>query len=136
VLAGARAAESLANARLLPALERAVAGPVRDAFGQLALFNALRACDVAEPERRFSALLDRVDRNALRRYDDELTRAMPGRFVDQWSALGYFPGPRDAAMGAAGYGPELDGDLAREWKAKSGAARWQARRANSSICAG
>lgn len=125
VLAGARAAESLANARLLPSLERAAAGTVRDAFGQLALFNALRACDVADPERRFTALLDRVDRNALRRYDDELARAMPGRFVDQWSALGYFPGPRDASMGEAGYGPEVDGALNREWKVKSGAARWR-----------
>ncbi|TAJ17841.1 MAG: hypothetical protein EPO68_08800, partial [Planctomycetota bacterium] len=125
VLAAARAAESLANARLLPALERAAAGPVRDAFGQLALFNAQRACDVAEPERRFTALFDRVDRNALKRYDDELARAMPGRFVSAWSVLGYFPGPRDAAMGAAGYGPEQDGDLAREWKTKAGPMRWK-----------
>lgn len=131
VLSAARAAESLASARLLPALERAAAGPVVDAFGKLVLFNALRACGVEQPERRFVALLERVDRNALKRYDDELGRALPGRFVEHWSALGYFPGPRDASMGAAGYGPELDGDAAREWRAKSGTARWKPLDANA-----
>jgi len=132
VLAGARAAESLANARLLPALELAWEGRVRDGFGRLVLFNALRACDLPHPERRFADLLAGGASHALKRYDTELGRALPGTFARAWQAVGYFPGPRDAAMGERGYGPESDGDLAREWKTKAGATRWAELRADSS----
>jgi hypothetical protein len=132
VLAAARAAQSLANARLLPALEDAWRGHVSDAYGKLVLFRALRSCDLPDADARFLELLTSCDLSVLRRYDDELATALPGLDVKTWQALGYFPGPRDASMGERGYGPEQDGDLGRAWKAKSGDARWKAVEANGS----
>ncbi len=110
LLAAARCAELLAHEDLAPDLVEAWDRWRDDVYASLALLRALRASGDADFGERLGGWLERWS-DRLQRYDDELTRLVPGRFVEDWMVIGYFPSPAAGTLLEVTCGPEQEADV-------------------------
>lgn len=121
-LAGARAAERLADPALAPALAEALARAAGDPYVEVALLRAIAAAAGGEApfSRSVVPFLARTDPARLARYRDEIESLLPGSPVDAWRVVGFFPNPSRETLVAEAFGPEGEGGGAGEFRGKDG----------------
>jgi hypothetical protein len=119
-LCAARAAEVLGDGHLRAPLERLLGDPRSDAFLGVVALRSVRALGAVGFDERMSAFLDRYGAESARRYDDDLTELLPGRFVADWMTIGYFPGRGGDANALVDHGPLHNADTGVAHPGKDG----------------
>lgn len=117
-LAGARAAERLADAELLRNIDYAYEAASDDPYLRISLLRAIAACVPAQTQSRALAFVDEHGDAVTAKYGRELVPLQGGRFVDQWMVAGYFPNPAPDTLITTAYGPERESGLTSRFNGK------------------
>lgn len=132
-LRAARGAERLTDPALLGALTRAVDDEDADPYLRVALLRAISRLDTGAFTRALATVIEQDGDRLPTAYRRELAAVLPGSFVEDWYAIGYFPAPDAGTVARVEFGPESDSDLSRVYEGKDGATvRWTRVRANDS----
>jgi hypothetical protein len=125
-LCATRAAEHLADPALGPALDAALLADGVDPYLRVALLRAVGATGDEGFSSALLAMLADAETMPPSGYFRELIPRLPGGFVDDWFAIGYFPAPEAGTVLRATLGPETDPDLDRAHAGRAGTtARWR-----------
>ncbi|MCP3902133.1 MAG: CehA/McbA family metallohydrolase [Planctomycetes bacterium] len=133
-LCAARVAERMSDppADLAIDLSRAFARNPADPYLRIALLRALAAVDPVPITPRLVSFLQKHGSELPHRYTQEIEPLLEGRFVTDWSVLGYFPAPEVGTVAGTDFGPESDPDHGRVHEARNGTeARWRSATADA-----